>query len=73
MAIKNFNKGFTAAYNSVPHGEAKKVKEQLMKLLGITSNAAFYLYKTGKMIPTADKAQEIIFYFENKGINNVYE
>ncbi|MBQ3690173.1 MAG: hypothetical protein II937_10010 [Bacteroidales bacterium] len=73
MIVKNFNKGFAAAFDSVKHGEAKKVKEDLMKILDVTSYGAFYLYKVGKMIPTADKAQAIINYFENKGITNVYE
>lgn len=73
MTTKNFNKGFTAAYNSVPHGEARQAKKDLMEILGIKSNAAFYLYKTGRMIPAADKAQAVIQYFKKKGITNVYE
>lgn len=73
MHNKNFKKGFAAAYNSVPHGDAKKTREDLMKILDVTSGGAFYLYKVGRLIPAADKAQAIINYFENKGITNVYE
>ncbi len=70
---KNFKKGFDAAWALLPNGEVKETREKIMKILGVQTPGSFSLYKRGKLIPQADKAQEIINLFTEKGIYNVYE
>lgn len=71
--MKDFSKGLNTALNKVPHGDLKKTREDIMKILEIKSKAAFWYYQTGKKIPSADKAEKIIEYFNDRGIYNVYE
>lgn len=70
--MKNYSQGLKHALNKVPHGEIKRVVEDLMKILGVTTKSAFWYYQTGRKIPRADEAQEIIEYFKKKHID-VYE
>lgn len=70
---RNFKVGFAAALDRVPRGEVKKVKTDIMNILGIKSKTALWHYQVGNIIPDADKAQKIIMYFENIGIYDVYK
>ena len=70
---KNFENGFCAALNRLPHGEVKQAESDIAAILNIKSKASFWLYKVGRIIPRADVAQKIIQYFEKRGITNVYE
>ena len=69
---KDFSKGLQPALDQLPHGEVKQAAEDLKKILGITSAASFWYYRTGRKIPRADEAQKIMEYFKKWHIN-VYE
>lgn len=70
---KDFKKGFKGALDQLPHGEVKEAEKELMKLLNVNSKTSYWLYLKGRQIPSADKAQAVITFFEEKGITNVYE
>lgn len=69
---KKFKKGIDPALDKVPKGQVSEVKRDLMEILKIKSNTAFWYYRKGLIIPSADKAAKIIEYFKKRGID-VYE
>ena len=69
---KDFYKALQPALDQLTHGEVKQAAEDLKKILGITSTASFWYYRTGRKIPRADEAMKIIEYFKKKKID-VYE
>ena len=68
---RNFEKGFAKAYSQLRICDEKEAREELKKILGV-KETSLWLYRNGRLIPSADKAQRVIEFFQSKGINDAY-
>lgn len=63
---------FLRAFNKVPLGESKTVKEEIKSILGITTDQGWYKRLYGLVTPNIREMQDIEKIFSKYGITDVW-
>lgn len=69
MTKQNENQGFGAGWQQLRLVDTQAVKQEIMQILGVTTEASFRNYKQGRLIPDRVEAEQIENVFRNHGVH----
>ena len=72
MTKQNENQGFGAGWQQLRLIDTKAVKQEIMQILGVTTEASFHNYKRGRLIPDRLEAEQIENVFRKYGITEIW-
>lgn len=68
MTKQNENQGFGAGWQQLRLVDTQAVKQEIMQILGVTTEASFRNYRMGRLVPDRIEAEQIEHVFHNYGV-----